>query len=262
MDLNLAGKHVLVTGASKGIGLAVVRAFLDEGAVVSAVSRRSTPELDATTATFVPADLADPDGPRRMVETVLAADPRLDILINNVGGGTTTAEAMADPLDGDDDLWDEVYTLNLFATVRTTRHALPALTRSRGAIVNISSNSARAPFGTPLAYTSAKGALNTFSRGLAEKVAADGVRVNVVTPGGTHTDLTAGKDGYLATVAAAMGIDHADLLAAMPANGGMLTGTLIDPAEIARAVLLLASPVMPSTIGEIWAVDAGSVKAV
>ena len=262
MDLDLADKRVLVTGASKGIGLAVVRAFLDEGAKVTAVSRRNTPELAATAATFVSADLADSDGPRRMVETVLAADPRLDILINNVGGGTTSAEAMADPLDGDDDLWAEVYALNLFATVRTTRHALPALTRSRGAIVNISSNSARAPFGTPLAYTSAKGALNTFSRGLAEKVAADGVRVNVVTPGGTRTDLMAGKDGYLAAVAATMGIDHADLLAAMPANGGMLTGTLIEPAEIARAVLLLASPVMPSTIGEIWAVDAGSVKAV
>ncbi|GAB7039515.1 MULTISPECIES: SDR family NAD(P)-dependent oxidoreductase [Catenuloplanes] len=76
MDLQLAGKRVLVTGASKGLGLGLVRAFTDEGAKVVAVARRSTPELDATGATFVAADLTRPDGPRRAVETALEADPR------------------------------------------------------------------------------------------------------------------------------------------------------------------------------------------
>jgi NAD(P)-dependent dehydrogenase (short-subunit alcohol dehydrogenase family) len=262
MDLHLSGLRVLVTGASRGIGLAVVRAFEAEGAEVVAVSRRNTPELEATGAVFVAADLAAPDGPRRMVETVLAADPRLDILVNNAGGGTMNESAFADALDGSDDDWAEVFALNLTSAVRTTRAALPALIAARGAVVNVSSDSARRPGATPLPYATAKAALNAFSRGLAEKVAAQGVRINVVTPSGTRTSLLEGADGFGAQLAGILGVDHGALLKAMPEQGGMLTGELIDPAEIARTVLLLASPTMPSVIGANWAVDAGAIKYV
>jgi NAD(P)-dependent dehydrogenase (short-subunit alcohol dehydrogenase family) len=261
MDLQLTGKRVLVTGASKGIGLATVRAFLAEGAVVTGTARRSTPALEATGAAFVAADLSTPGGPRQMIETVLAADPRLDVLVNNAGGGTMPEEAFGDLLDGDDDTWAMAFALNLNAAVRTTRAALPALIAARGAIVNISSDSARRPIGVPIPYASAKAAINTFSRGLAEKVAASGVRVNVVTPSGTRTDLLAGPDGYGAQLAGIMGIDQETMLAALPKENGMLTETLIDPDEIARAVLLLASPTMPSAIGSNWSVDAGALKA-
>ena len=113
----------------------------------------------------------------------------------------------------------------------------------------------------PLHYAAAKVALNTFSRGLAEKVAGVGVRVNIVTPSSTRTNPQEGKDGYAAQVAAHMGIDHADLLAALPGQNGMLTGALIDPDEIARAVVLLSSPTMPSAIGSNWTVDAGALRS-
>jgi NAD(P)-dependent dehydrogenase (short-subunit alcohol dehydrogenase family) len=262
MDLQLAGKRVLVTGASKGIGLATVRAFVAEGASVTAVSRNSTPELEATGASFVAADLARADGPRRMVEEVLGTDPRLDVLVNNAGGGTMNESAFADALDGSDDDWAEVFALNLTSAVRTTRAALPALIAARCAVVNVSSDSARRPGATPLPYATAKAALNAFSRGLAEKVAAQGVRINVVTPSGTRTSLLEGADGFGAQLAGILGVDHGALLKAMPEQGGMLTGELIDPAEIARTVLLLASPTMPSVIGANWAVDAGAIKYV
>ncbi|GLY93826.1 SDR family oxidoreductase [Actinoplanes sp. NBRC 103695] len=261
MDLQLSGKRVLVTGASKGIGLAIVRAFVAEGAKVAAVSRTSTPELDATGAFFVPADLSEPDGPRQAVEAVLAADPRLDVLVNNAGGGVPPEGSLADPLDGDDDVWDYVFGLNLSSAVRTTRAALAALTRSRGAIVNIGSTSSRDPRGVPLAYAASKAAINAFSRGLAEKVAGDGVRVNVVTPGSTRTHMLEGKDGYGAKLAEHMGIDHATLLAALPQQSGMLSGAMIEPDEIARAVLLLSSATMPSAIGSNWVVDGGNLRA-
>jgi NAD(P)-dependent dehydrogenase (short-subunit alcohol dehydrogenase family) len=81
MDLDLAGKRVLVTGASRGIGLATVEAFVAEGAEVLAVSRKSTPELEATGATFVSADLLEAAAPQRVLDTVLAGDPRLDVLV-------------------------------------------------------------------------------------------------------------------------------------------------------------------------------------
>ncbi len=187
MDPGFTGKRVLVTGASKGIGLAVVRAFQAEGAEVVATARRSTPELVSTGAAFFPVDLATAEGPRRMVEEVLAADPRLDVLVNNAGGGAMTDEAFDDVLDGDEELWARIFDLNLYAAVRATRSAIPALTEARGAVINISSEAARRPGGGPVHYSAAKAALNAFSRTLAEKLGPQGVRVNTVTPSGTRT---------------------------------------------------------------------------
>ncbi|MQY21675.1 SDR family oxidoreductase [Nocardia macrotermitis] len=260
MDLDIAGKRVLVTGASTGIGLAIAEAFLAEGAEVVAVSRKSTPELEATGARFVSADLSTPGGPRQLVEQVLAADPRLDVLVNNVGGGEASDADLLDPFGGSPGAWDHALGLNLLAAVEATRAAMPALMRSRGAVVNTSSAGARDPRGVPLSYAAAKAGLNAFSRGLAEKVAESGVRVNVVSPGSVRTPMVVGADGYVGRLAASMGVDHDTLIAAMPAQSGMVTGTLIEPAEIARAVVLLASPRMPSAVGSNWIIDGGTLK--
>lgn len=260
MDLQLAGKRVLVTGASKGIGLATVQAFVSEGATVVGASRSRSAGFDATGATFLQADLSTADGPRRLVEAVLDADPRLDVLVNNAGGGDMPAEAFNDLLNGDEDLWDLSLALNLRSVVRVTRAALPAVLRARGAIVNVSSIGGRTMTGDPLHYKVAKAGINMFSRGLAEKVGPSGVRVNVVSPAVTRSNLTAGKSGYLATVAAAMGIDHADMLAALPERTGMITGRITEPDEIARAILVLSSPAMPSLVGTNLSIDGGAIK--
>ncbi|RDD84159.1 SDR family NAD(P)-dependent oxidoreductase [Streptomyces parvulus] len=262
MDLDLKGKRVLVTGASKGIGLAIVMAFRAEGAEVVGVSRRTTPELDATDATFVSADLKAPGAPQQMVEEVLKLDPRLDVLVNNVGGGVPTEETLADPFGGTAAVWADTFALNLNAAVETTRAALPALTSSRGAVVNISSQNARDPRRAPLSYSAAKAALNSFSRGLAEQVAASGVRVNVVTPSGTRTSALLDKEGFGAELAARMNLDQDEMLEMLPEHAGIVTGKLIDPSEIARAVVLLASPTMPSVIGSNWLVDGGAHKTI
>jgi NAD(P)-dependent dehydrogenase (short-subunit alcohol dehydrogenase family) len=263
MDLQLAGRRVLVTGASKGIGLAVVQAFLAEGASVTAVARRTTPALEKSGATFLPADLSAADAPARTVQAALSADPRLDILVNNVGGGDLPDGSLGDTLDGGDTIWHDVLNLNLHTPVRVTRAALPALARTRGTVITITSDTARrvgAPGSTPMPYAVAKAALARFSRELAERVAPQHIRVNTVSPAATRTHAIAGEDGYLSQVARATGTRHTDLLHHLPTQIGMLTGALTQPDEIARAVLLLASPTMPSATGENWPIDAGSVK--
>ena len=88
----------------------------------------------------------------------------------------------------------------------------------------------------------------------------EGVRVNTVSPSATRTHPIAGEGGYPSQVAGAIGVEHTDLVEALPKELGMLTGPLIEPDEIARAVLPPSSPVMPSAIGSDWAVDGGSVK--
>ncbi|MBZ6084289.1 SDR family NAD(P)-dependent oxidoreductase [Streptomyces olivaceus] len=262
MDLQLEDRHALVTGASKGIGLAIVRVLVNEGVKVTATARRLSSELRDTGATFVAADLSIPKGPCRMVESALAEMPQLDILVNNAGGGILPDETTGDPFDVTENIWASTLALNFSAAVETTRAALPALVKTKGAVINISSDSARRPGGDPLAYSSAKAALNAFTRGLAERVAALGVRVNAVSPSLTRTNLTTGKDGYMAGVAAGLGMEHEALLRAMPKQNGMLTDSMIDPMEIARVVALLASPTMPSAIGGNWTIDAGATKFV
>jgi NAD(P)-dependent dehydrogenase (short-subunit alcohol dehydrogenase family) len=261
MDLQLAGARVLVTGASRGIGLATVRAFVAEGAEVIAASRRPSAELSAIGVDHIPVDLTAPDGPSRLIDELLQDDGRLDVLVNNAGGGDYVEGVLTDPIGGDDSVWASALALNLDSVVRTTRAALPALLRSRGAIVNIGSDAVYLPHRNPLPYSAAKAAVAAFSRGLAEHVGPSGVRVNVVSPSVTRTGLTAGADGYIADVAAASGVSHAEFLAGFPERAGLVTGAIIEPDEIARAIVLLASPAMPSAVGSHWSVHAGSNKS-
>ena len=139
MNLGLAGKRVLVTGAGKGIGLAIVRGFVAEGATVVAGSRTVTPELEKLDGvTAVAVDLADPAGPRQLVE---AAGEQIDVLVNNVGIAPTRPQGF---LEITDDMWAATWNLNVMAAVRTTRAVLPLMPAAgAGTIVNTGSVNAR-----------------------------------------------------------------------------------------------------------------------
>ncbi|MCX5084406.1 SDR family NAD(P)-dependent oxidoreductase [Streptomyces sp. NBC_00401] len=258
MDLQLNGKAALVTGASRGIGLAVVRALVAEGVRVVAAARTPTTELKATGATLVAVDLSDPASPERLATEAVTELGGIDILVNNVGGGDGGLSGGF--LDTTDAQWAEVVDLNFFATVRVTRAALPALLATRGAIVNVSSVGARVPHSGPIAYTTAKAALTAFGKALADEFGPRGVRVNTVSPGPVQTAMWESPTGYGAELAASMGIPHADLLAGLPSATGMLIGRLIEPAEVAALVTYLTSPLAAATTGTDHLIDGGSVK--
>jgi NAD(P)-dependent dehydrogenase (short-subunit alcohol dehydrogenase family) len=258
MDLQLKDKTALVTGASRGIGLAVVEQLVEEGVRVVAAARTSTADLRRTGASVVQVDLTEQDGPDRLVAAALREVGELDLLVNNVGGGD--GDATAGFLEFGDDGWRQIFELNYFATVRTTRAALPSLVTQRGAIVNVSSNGARLPSGGPIAYTTAKAALTAFGKALAEEFGPQGVRVNTVSPGPVRTALWEDPAAYGGQLAQKLGIPHEHLLAALPQQTGMLTNRLIESTEVADLIVQLCSPRAASIIGADYIIDAGIIK--
>ncbi|MER7010013.1 SDR family oxidoreductase [Saccharopolyspora sp. NPDC000359] len=258
MDLQLSGKTALVTGASRGIGLATTAALTAEGMRVIAAARTTSPELAATGATVVPADLSSPGAPQRLVDQAVAEVGPLDLLVNNVGGGDD--DLVAGFADLTDEQWQRTFELNFFSAVRTTRAALPSLLSRGGTIITISSNGARQPHTGPMPYTTAKAALTAFSKALATEVGPHGVRVNTISPGPTRTALWESPDGHGAKVAQALGIPQQELLARLPAEAGMTTGRLVEPTEVAALVAFLASPHAASTAGADHLVDGNAVK--
>ncbi|MGW5125335.1 SDR family NAD(P)-dependent oxidoreductase [Streptomyces sp. NPDC004069] len=260
MDLQLTGRTALVTGASRGIGLAVVQALVAEGANVVGSARTVSPELADSGAHVITADLATPDGPGELVHATVAAHGDIDVLVNCAGGGDATD--LRAFFDYDDALWHKTFDLNFYSAVRTCRAAIPGLIRRHGLIVNISSVGARLPHNGPVPYNTAKAALTAFSKALAEEYGDQGVRVATVAPGPTRTPVWTAPDGIGAALAAAQGISHDDLLAGLAAASGIRSGQLVEPEQVASLVAYLASPLAASMTGQEYLVDGGLIKTI
>lgn len=259
MDLNLSGKVAVVTGASRGIGLAVAQALTEEGVRLVAGAREHTDELAQLAARadtrFVAVDLSTPDGPARLIAEAVSAFGGLDILVNNVGAAHPRLDGF---LSVTDEEWNATLTLNFLAAVRTTRAALPhLLDRGGGAIVTVCSVNSFLPDPLVIDYSAAKAALANFSKALSKEVGPHGIRVNTVSPGPVATELWLGKDGVAATVAHASGNEAEDV--ARQAAQGMVTGRFTRPQEVADLVLLLASDRTGNVTGADFVVDGGLI---
>lgn len=268
MDLQLSGKVAVVTGASKGIGLAVVRTLLAEGAHVVAASRtrgRDLEQLAGVNLVHVAADLSDPEAPARVVGVAEQEFGGLDILINNAGGpppGVSLPRfGFLTPTDED---WRQMLDFNLLSTVRAIRAALPLmLARGGGAIVNVSSGSARQPAPMNVDYNAAKAAMNNLSKALSEEFGPQGVRVNTVSPGPVRTAWWTEQGGAADILAAQAGVDRDAVMEKVaPQMMRLTTGRLVEPQEVADVVALLASPRSAATTGADFAVDAGFLKEI
>jgi NAD(P)-dependent dehydrogenase (short-subunit alcohol dehydrogenase family) len=240
-DPGFGGLAAIVTGGASGIGAAVAAALLEAGASV-AVLDVAIEGADAR-ALGVSADVTDDASVRAAVTRAGEAFGRLDIVVNNAGiGAQGTVE------DNDDDEWAHVLDVNLVGMVRVSRAALPWLRRSpTPAIVNVASVAATAGLPQRVLYSASKGAVLAMSRAMAADHLRDGIRVNCVNPGTANTPwidrlLQRAKDPVM---------ERAALEARQP------HGRLVSTAEIADAILYLASPRSGSTTGTSLAVDGG-----
>jgi NAD(P)-dependent dehydrogenase (short-subunit alcohol dehydrogenase family) len=260
MDLNLRGKIAVVTGASKGIGLAVTRALIAEGAHVVAGARTTDSLTGLPGVTAVALDLVAPEAPAALVARAARDHGRVDVLVNNVGAVRLRLGGF---LGTSDDEFDWSMKLNFFPALRATRAAIgKMLEQGGGAIVNVASvNAFFQPDAGVIDYGAAKAALVNLTKALAQEFGPRGIRINAVSPGPVSTDLWLGEHGVAETVARASGVDAATARERIVAGmGGIPTGRFSTPDEVATLVVMLASDRTANVTGANYVIDGGLIK--
>jgi NAD(P)-dependent dehydrogenase (short-subunit alcohol dehydrogenase family) len=263
VDLQLTGKTAVVTGGSKGIGLALVRTLLAEGMRVVTGSRTITAELKETGAVPVTVDLSTAKGPARLIDRAIDELGGIDLLVNNVGVGDTgdfAKGALLNLLELPDDAWEHTFNLHFYSALRVSRAALPSLIERRGTIINISSVGARTVAAGPADYNVSKAALSALTKVIAEQFGGQGVRAITVSPGPVSTGVWTDPDGFVARIAKEQGVPHESLVEQIISGSGVTTGRITTPEEVARLIAFLASP--NNITGNEYLIDGGMIKNV
>jgi NAD(P)-dependent dehydrogenase (short-subunit alcohol dehydrogenase family) len=260
MDLELTGKVAVVTGASKGIGLAITRALAAEGARVVAGARTIESLAGIPGVVPVAVDLVSPQGPALLVERAIAEHGRLDVLVNNVGGVRLRLQGFLGTSDAE---FEWAMQMNFFAALRATRAAIQEMLKSGGGtIVNVASvNAFFQPDSGTIDYGAAKAALVNVTKALSQEFGPSGIRINDVSPGPVATDLWLGDGGVAQTVAKATGVDPETAKKNVIASiGGLATRRFTTPEEVATLVVMLASSRTANVTGSNYVIDGGLIK--
>ena len=243
----LLGFKAVVTGGDSGIGRAVAIAYAREGADVlvsyldeeeDAREVKSLVEAAGRKAVLIPGNITDPVHCRRIIDTALAELGGIDILVNNAAHQTT----FEDIADISDDEWDLTFRTNIHAMFYLTKAAVPHMKAGRGAIINTASVNSDMPNPTLLAYATTKGAIQNFTGGLAQMLAAKGIRANAVAPGPIWTPL-------IPSTMPDDAIENFGKQTPMKRPG--------QPAELATAYVMLADPRSSYVSGATLAVTGG-----
>lgn len=266
MDTGLRDKVALVTGASRGIGKAIASALAMEGCRLSITARGSC-ALNRVADGFrkygcdvlaVSGDMTNPDDVRRLVDETISRFGTIHILVNNVGG--VGGFSPFDELSDDD--WLKIIGLNLMSVVRVTRTVLPYMQKEkRGRIINIASESGIQPDPFMPHYNAAKAAVINLTKSLSKAYGKDNILVNSVSPALTRTELVKGMLEEEAKKRS-ISVEEAEGEFMRSFRPNIVLGRPADPAEVAAAVVFLASETASFITGANIRVDGGSVAGI
>jgi 3-oxoacyl-[acyl-carrier protein] reductase len=265
MDLEIDGRSCAVTGATRGIGLAVAERLCREGARVVLVAR-SQGALDEAVlrcaeaggeATGISLDVTAPDAGERLVAAAEERFGSLDVLVNNAG--TSKRRGLDDVAD---DEWNAAWELNVMAPMRAMRAAIPRMVeRGWGRVVNVCSSAGKRPTISTPDYSVAKAAELSLSRVYAEVYAKQGVLVNAICPGPTQSELWMAPGGLLDQTMESGGFSSREEALESVASGRPI-GRVAEVGEIADAIVFLCSERASYVAGAAWSVDGGSVPVI
>lgn len=249
MDLRLAKKVVLITGSSRGIGLAIAQTLHAEGCRV-VLNSRNPVELGQVVSGlpgsvgFV-ADVSAPDQATRLIEDTLKVHGRMDGVICNVGSGRSVPPGAEDLNE-----WQRVFSVNLWSTTNIVEAASEALTKTKGSIVCISSICGLEVIpAAPVTYSAAKAALHAYVRGISRPLGKRGIRINAIASGNILFEGSV-WERKIAEGAATV----AEML-----NSDVALGKLGVPEDVANLTAYLLSPVSGFVTGSVWGLDGGQV---
>jgi 3-oxoacyl-[acyl-carrier protein] reductase len=265
MDLGLAGRACVVTGASRGIGRDTARQLCAEGARVLLVAR-SEERLAAAVeeagaaggeAAALVLDVTDADSGERMRAAAEERFGALDVLVNNAGSAR-----WRDLEDVPEEDWREQFELNVMAPLRAMRAAIPDMVdRGWGRVVNVSSTAGKRPSAAMPEYSVAKAAELSLSRLFADRYAKRGVLVNAICPGPVEAELWMEPGGLLDQSKEMSGAGSREE-ALETAGSKRPIGRLAEVGEIASAIVFLCSERASYVSGAAWSVDGGTVQVI
>ncbi len=249
MNLKLAGKKVLVTGSSRGIGLEVARQFAHEGCRVALNGRDDIAQdaIDAVSGSIsVIGDVSNEQGAKKVIEESVQKLEGLDIVICNVGSGRSVK-----PGQENIKAWKDALEINFYSTTCVVEAARSYLKVSQGVIITISSIcGCQVIPAAPVTYSVAKAALNAYVKGIARPLGDDGIRICGIAPGNIL---------FEGSVWDAKLSENPDSVSQM-LDQEVPLHKLGTPAEVASLALFLASPKSNYSTGDVWIVDGGQTR--
>jgi 3-oxoacyl-[acyl-carrier protein] reductase len=260
MDLGLTGRACVISGGSRGIGLAAARRLHAEGAELLLLGRGEQGLRAAADACggaqWLALDITAADAGQRAVAACQERFGRVDVLVNNAGMSSVMAIEELDDAE-----WQAQWEIHVMAPMRLMRAAIPAMReRGWGRVVNVCSSSGKRPGQRNVAYSVTKAAELSLSRAYADAYAQHGVLVNAVAPGPVASELWLEPGGLVDQTVQAQGTTREQVLeqaaAALPIR------RLADADEIAATIVFLCSEAASNVVGAAWSVDGGAVPVI